>query len=133
MRVIVLMKIAAAELEKTIHPRMVTIINVNKISVPQEIIGRILGFFFLSCITLFVCAAGLSISGLSFSEAVGMSFACLTNLGNLPGLCDPENFLNLPSVGKIFCMAILIVGRLEIFAVLILIAGLIARRNIKEW
>ncbi len=133
MRVIVLMKIAAAELEKTIHPRMVTIINVNKISVPQEIIGRILGFFFLSCITLFVCAAGLSISGLSFSESVGMSFACLTNLGNLPGLCDPENFLNLPSVGKIFCMAILIIGRLEIFAVLILIAGLIARRNIKEW
>ena len=132
-RVIVLLKIAAAELTKTIHPRMMTVINVNKVSVPQEIIGRILGFFFLACVTLFICAAVLSLTGLAFSEAVAMSFACLTNLGTLPGLCEPEHFLNLPVAGKIFCMFILIIGRLEIFAILILVAGLISRRNIKEW
>ena len=133
MRVIVLGKIMTAELTKTIHPRIMTVISVNKITVPQEIIGRILGFFFLSCITLFVCAAGLSLTGLNFSEAVAMSFSCLTNVGTMPGLCDPENFLSLPIAGKFFCMAILIIGRLEIFVILILIAGLISRRNIKEW
>lgn len=133
MRVIVLAKIAAAELIKTIHPRMMTVINVNKVTVAQEIIGRILGFFFLACITLFICAAGLSLTGLNFSEAVAMAFSCLTNVGTLPGLCDPENFLGLPIAGKFFCMAILIVGRLEIFVILIVIAGLISRRNIKEW
>lgn len=133
MRVIVLVRIAAAELTRTIHPRMVTVINVNRLSVPQEIVGRILAFFFLSCLTLFICSAALSLTYLKFSEAVAMSFACLTNLGTLPGFCEPENFLALPIAGKIFCMAILIVGRLEIFAVLILVAGLISRRNIKEW
>ena len=133
MRVIVLAKVAAAELEKTMHPRMMTVINVNKITVPQEIVGRILGFFFLACVTLFICSAVLSLTGLNFSQAVAMSFSCLTNVGNLPGLCEPENFLGLPTAGKIFCMLILIIGRLEIFVILILVAGLISRRNIKEW
>ena len=133
MRVIVLAKIAAAELTKTIHPRMMTVISVNKVTVPKEIIGRILGFFFLESVTLFICAAGLSLTGLTFSEAVAMAFSCLTNVGTLPGLCDSENFLALPIAGKFFCMLILIVGRLEIFVILIVIAGLISRRNIKEW
>ena len=127
MRVIVLAKIAASELEKTMHPRMVTVVKVNKISVPQEIIGRILGFFFLACVTLFTCSAVLSLTGLNFSQAVSMSFACLTNLGTLPGLCEPQNFLMLPLAGKIFCMLILIVGRLEIFVCLM------AQRNAGEW
>ena len=133
MRLIVLVKSMAAELTKTIHPHMVTVINVNKITVPQKIVGRILGFFFLSCITLFVCSAFLSFTYLKFSEAVAMSFACLTNVGTLPGICDPENFLNLPIAAQLFCTLILIVGRLEIFVILILVAGLISRRNIKEW
>lgn len=133
MRAMVLMKLAAAELEKTIHPRMMTVLKVNKVIVPTEIIGRILGFFFLACITLFICAAGLSFTGLNFSEAVAMSFACLTNVGTLPGICDAENFLELPAAGKIFCMAILIIGRLEIFVLLIFIAGLISLRNVEKW
>ena len=133
MRVIVLAKIAAAELEKTIHPRMMTVIKVSNVAVPKKIIGRILGFFFLACITLFICAAVLSFTGLNFSQAVAMSFSCLTNLGTMPGLCEPENFLNLPLAGKIFCMLILIVGRLEIFVILIFVAGLISLRKVKEW
>lgn len=133
MRLLVLVRVAAAELTKTIHPRMMTVIKVNKITVPKEIVGRILGFFFLSCVTIFACAAVLSFTGLTFSEAVAMSFSCLTNVGTLPGLCEPANFLALPIAGKLFCMAILIVGRLEIFVILICIAGLISRRNIKEW
>ena len=132
-RAIVLAKIGAAELTKTIHPRMLTVIKVNRVTVPQEIVGRILGFFFLSCITLFICSAILSLTYLQFSESVAMAFVCLTNLGTLPGVCEPENFLALPPAGKIFCMAMLIIGRIEIFAILIVVAGLISRRNIKEW
>lgn len=133
MRGIVLAKTMAAELTKTMHPRMMTVINVNKISVPHEIVGRILGFLFLVSVTLFVCSAVFSFTGLNFSQAVAMSFSCLTNVGNLPGICTPENFLGLPVAGKIFCMAALITGRLEIFVVLIFVAGIISRRNIKEW
>ncbi len=124
MRFVVLIKIAAAELQKVMHPHMQINIRVNKNSVPTKIVGRILGFFFLASITLFVCAAILSFTGTTFSEGVAISAACLTTIGNLPGICEPANFINLSIAGKIFCAVILIIGRVEIFALLILLAGL---------
>ncbi|MBQ9441880.1 MAG: TrkH family potassium uptake protein [Selenomonadaceae bacterium] len=133
MRVIVLAKVLSEEVKKTMHPHMLTSIRVNKMVVPEKIVGRILGFFFLCCITLFLCAAIFSLLGSNFSEAVAMSAACLTTVGILPGICDPSNFLTLSAAGKIFCMIVLIVGRVEIFALLLIPAGLRFRRKNKRW
>jgi len=123
MRVLILQKTLSAELKKVMHPHMVTNIRVNKISVPNKIVGRILSFFFLSALTVFICAAVFSFSGTSFSAGVAISVSCLTNVGTLPGICEPSNFLHLSTAGKIFCMAVLIVGRFEIFALLIMFAS----------
>lgn len=131
-RLIILIKITAAEVKKTIHPHMMTAIRVGNVPVPMKIAGRILAFFFLSLVTVFICAALLSFTGPTFSEAVSMSVACLSTVGNLPGLCDAENFRALSDLGKIFCMIILIIGRLEIFALLIAVAGIKFRRK-KNW
>ena len=132
-RLIVLIKITAAEIKKTIHPRMMTAIKVGDLPVPMRTVGRILSFFFLALVTMFICAAVLSFTGATFSESVAISIACLSNVGILPGLCDADNFRNLSAVGKIFCMVILIVGRLEIFALLIAIAGLKFKRKKSDW
>ena len=132
-RLIVLVKITAAEVRKTIHPRMMTAIRVGDLPVPMHIVGRILGFFFLALVTMFICAALLSFTGARFSEAVAMSIACLSNVGNLPGLCDADNFRSLSKFGKIFCMMILVIGRLEIFALLIAVAGIKFRRKKSDW
>ena len=132
-RLIVLIKITAAEIKKTIHPRMMTAIRVGDLPVPMRTVGRILSFFFLALVTMFICAAVLSFTGPTFSEAVSMSVACLSTVGNLPGLCDASNFKDLSDFGKIFCMIILVVGRLEIFALLIAIAGIKIRRKKSEW
>ena len=123
MRVLILQKTLSTELKKVMHPHMVTNIRVNKISVPNKIVGRILSFFFLAALTVFICAAVLSFIETTFSEGVAMSVTCLTTVGNLPGICEPQNFLELSAAGKIFCMVILIVGRIEIFALLILLAS----------
>ncbi len=132
-RLIILVKITAAEIKKTIHPRMMTAIRVGDLPVPMRTVGRILCFFFLALVTMFICAAILSFTGETFSESVAMSIACLSNVGNLPGLCDADNFRNLSAFGKIFCMLILIVGRLEIFALLIAVAGIKFRRKKSDW
>ncbi len=132
-RLIVLVKITAAEVKKTLHPRMMTAIRVGDLPVPMRTVGRILGFFFLALVTMFICAAVLSFTGATFSEAVSMSIACLSNVGNLPGLCDADNFRSLAPFGKVFCMLILIVGRLEIFALLIAVAGIKLRRKKSNW
>jgi len=132
-RLIVLMKITAAEIKKTIHPRMMIAIRVGDVPVPIKTVGRILSFFFLAIITMFICATVLSYTGPTFYQAVSMSIACLSTVGNLPGLCEPENFKALSNFGKIFCMIILVVGRLEIFALLIAIAGIKIRRRKSDW
>ena len=132
-RLIVLVKITAAEIRKTIHPRMMTAVRVSNVPVPMQIVARILGYFFLALVTMFICAAVLSLSGETFSAAVSMSVACLSTVGNLPGLCDADNFRNLSAFGKIFCMIILVVGRLEIFALLISLAGIKFRRRKSNW
>lgn len=133
-RLIVLMKITAAEIKKTIHPRMMTVIRVGETPVPMRTVGRILAYFFLALITMFICAAVLSFDkSTTFSESVSMSVACLSTVGNLPGLCDREEFLKLSVFGKIFCSFIMIVGRLEIFALLIAVSGIKIRRKKSDW
>ena len=132
-RLIVLIKITASEIRRAIHPRMMTAIRLGDVPVPMRTVGRILCFFFLALVTMFICAAMLSFTGPTFSQAVAMSIACLSNVGNLPGLCDANNFKNLSEVGKIFCMMILIVGRLEIFALLIAVAGIRIKRRKSNW
>ena len=132
-RLIVLVKITAAEIRKTIHPRMMTAIRVGDTPVPMRIVGRILGYFFLMFVTLFICATILSFAGAKFSEAVAMSVACLSTVGNLPGVCDASNFLALSPFGKIACIVILVVGRLEVFALLIAVASIRIRRRKSDW
>ncbi|MBQ7476451.1 MAG: TrkH family potassium uptake protein [Selenomonadaceae bacterium] len=122
-RVLVLLKTSAVELKKTIHPHMMPSIRVNGSAVPPEIVGRILGFFFLSCLTLFVSSALLSCTDPSFSESVAMSAVCLTNVGIFPQIVEPHDFLALSNVAKIFCAIICVIGRLEIFALLIIFAS----------
>lgn len=132
-RLIVLIKITAAEIRKTIHPRMMTAIKVGDVPVPMRTVGRILGYFFLTVVTMFICAVVLSFAGATFSKAVAMSVACLSTIGTLPGLCDASDFQALSKFGKMFCTVILIVGRLELFALLIAVAGIRFRRKKRDW
>ena len=132
-RLIVLIKITAAEIRKTIHPHMMTAIRVGNTPVPMRIVGRILGYFFLALVTMFICAVVLSFTGPTFSAAVSMSVACLSTVGNLPGLCNASDFIGLSNFGKIFCMMILVVGRLELFVLLIAVAGIRIRRRKSDW
>ena len=124
-RLIILVKVTAAEIKKTIHPRMMIAIRVGNVPVPMHTVGRILAYFFLVLVTMFICAAVLSFDqSTTFSEAVSISVACLSTVGNLPGLCNADDFRWLSAFNKVFCMLILIVGRLEVFALLIAVAGI---------
>lgn len=132
-RLLVLIKIAAVEITRSIHPNMVPSVKVNGAVVPMRVIGRILSYFFLCMLTLFVCSVILSLSGQSFSTSVVMTLACLTGVGVMPGLCDSATFMNLPVIMKLFCALIFIVGRMEIFAFLIVISSIKIRREKTHW
>ena len=132
-RIIVLFKLAAIEVTKTLHPRMITNIKVNGVSVPMKVVGRILTFFFMCTVTLFIFSVILSLSGQPFSKSVAMSLACMTNVGTLPGICETADFMALPAIMKLFCCIILIAGRMEIFAFFILISYVHLRNDSHKW
>ena len=132
-RIIILFKLATIETTKVIHPQMITSIKINHVAVPMKIVGRVLSFFFLCSVTLFIFSVILSLSGQPFSVSVAMSAACLTNVGTLPGICESATFMALPALIKLFCCCILIIGRIEIFAFLILIGLIHFRKEQKPW
>ena len=132
-RVLILFKIAAVDIHKTIHPRMMPSITVNGSVVPIRVVGRILSYFFLCVLTLFVCSVILSLSGQTFSTSVVMTLACLTNVGIMPGLCDSSTFMQLPIIMKLFCALIFVVGRMEIFAFLIVLSSVKFRQEKTHW
>ena len=132
-RILILIKSAAIEIKKTMHPHMLASIRINESAVPNQIVGRILGFFFLGCITIFVSSAILSFLSPQFSDAVAVSVACLTNVGAMPQIVNPHLFLRMSDFAKIFCAVICIVGRIEIFALLIALASLKIKNVKRKW
>ena len=126
-RVMLLFKQGYREVLQLIHPNAVFAIKVNNKALPSKVIGAVWGFFalYVFCFTvihLFLMATGLDVVT-SFSAVT----ACLNNLG--PGLGDVgANFSEINAPAKwALCVAMLL-GRLEIFTLLVVLTPAFWRR-----
>ncbi len=122
MRVMVLVKHGYQQIFHIIHPHAVTTVKLGGKSVPQEILNGIWGFFILY-LGLFVAAAFIMAAmGMDLISAFSSVAACIGNIGPGLGLVGPAaNYLSVPETGKwilIFCM---LLGRLEIYTVILLL------------
>ena len=65
---------------------------------------------------------GFSMMGIEFESAIGLAASSLGNVGPALGDFGPvNNYSNLPSIGKWWCSFLMLIGRLELFTVLILL------------
>jgi trk system potassium uptake protein TrkH len=126
-RVMLLFKQGYREVLRLIHPNAIFAIKVNNKALPAKIVGAVWGFFALyvfcfSIMYLFLMATGLDIVT-SFSAVT----ACLNNLG--PGLGEVgANYSSINSPAKwVLCIAMLL-GRLEIFTLLVVLTPAFWRR-----
>jgi trk system potassium uptake protein TrkH len=126
-RVMLLFKQGYREVLRLIHPNAVFAIKVNNKALPTKVVGAVWGFFALyvfcfSTMHIFLMATGLDVVT-SFSAVT----ACLNNLG--PGLGDVgANFGDINSASKwVLCVAMLL-GRLEIFTLLVVLTPAFWRR-----
>ncbi len=120
-RHILLLKSSALEFKRMIHPRAVIPVRYNKKTVPEEIIHLVLAFFMFYMLTFFFGTFIMTWVGLDFSSAVGSTIATLGNIG--PGIGDVgpvENYSEIPAIGKWFLSFLMLLGRLELFTVLII-------------
>lgn len=120
-RHIILLKSSILELKKQLHPSAVILIKFNKKAVSRDITFNILAFIMIY-ITIF--AFGFIIMaflGVDFNTAIGSVATSLGNIGPGIGTVGPvDNFAHIPSAGKWFLSFLMLLGRLELFTVLIL-------------
>ena len=110
------------QLKKLIHPRGIFPIKYNQAEISNSFVYSIISFIFLYFFIFFILAALLSLDGLDFVTALSGSASAISNVG--PGLGDvigPNgNFSGLPNFSKFSLSLGMLLGRLELFAVLVL-------------
>jgi trk system potassium uptake protein TrkH len=120
-RTLILAKVSGNEFKRIIHPNAVLPVKVNKQVVSPNMVSGVLSFFFIYLMiiawgTLFMMALGVD-----FTEAMGAVISSIGNMGNGIGLMGPAHSWNfLPDAGKWFLAFLMLIGRLELFTILIL-------------
>lgn len=110
------------EFKRTLHPNAILPVRYNGKAVPKEIIFNILAFFILYMLAWIIGACGLAALGLDFKTALGGAASSLGNVGPAFGDLSPvNNYDSLPAAGKWWCSFLMLIGRLELFTVLILL------------
>ena len=110
------------QLLKIIYPRAIINLKYNNDIVQDKLIASIISFIYLYIIIFFVISALLTLTGLNFITAVSGAASSISNVG--PGLGNEigpnSNYANLPAISKWILSAGMILGRLEIFAILVI-------------
>lgn len=120
-RVLLLLKQTGMELRKHLHPRAVMLARIGQHVVREDVLANVIGFVILY---LLLCLAGvliLATMGIDLLTAMGAAFATVGNIG--PGLgqvgaTDNFGWMSSPSLGVLTFL--MLVGRLEIYTVLLL-------------
>jgi trk system potassium uptake protein TrkH len=119
-RHLLIIKNGFLEFKRILHPSAIVPVRYNNKSVPSGIIYNILGFFIIYMLSFMVGALGFSMFGLDFQSALGVSASSLGNVGPSIGDYGPMGtFSQMPVLAKWWASFLMLVGRLELFTVLI--------------
>jgi len=120
-RVALLFKNSSLELKRLIHPNAVLPVRFNKKAVDPQIITNVLAFVSFYLLTVVASMVVMSSLGYDLNTSIGAVAATLGNIGPGIGEVGPvSNFSHIPAFGKWFLSFLMLIGRLEIFTVLIL-------------
>jgi trk system potassium uptake protein len=121
-RVVVVIKYCYYEFKKIIHPNAVVPVRYNGHLVGEDVITKILAFVMLYLLTIAFGVLVLSLSGMPFLESIGGLITCLGGVGPGLGAVGPAgNFSAVPEFSKWFLSFIMLLGRLELFTVLVIL------------
>jgi trk system potassium uptake protein len=120
-RVLLILKHGFLELRKHLHPRAVMVTKVGGVAVPEHVMLNVLAFMILYVGLFGLGTLLMAGTGLSFASAAGAAATAISNVG--PGLDQvgpTDHFGFLPWQAQITLVFLMLVGRLEIYTVLIL-------------
>ncbi len=128
-RILLLVKNSLLEMKRSIHPQAIIPVKYNKKSVSQQLIFNVMAFFLIYFIIFSVGTIILSLFGYDFQTSIGAAIATLGNIG--PGIGDVgpvDNYSFFAQPAKWVLSFLMLLGRLELFTILIVISPAFWRR-----
>lgn len=120
-RITLLLKNSYQELKRIIHPNAIIPVRINGKSVPPQIISNILAFVVFYMLISIGSTIVIASLGYDVESSLGAVAATLGNIGPGIGRVGPiENYAHIPDFGKWFLSFLMLIGRLELFTVIVL-------------
>ena len=120
-RIHIIFKNIYYEFKRVMHPKAIRPVRMNKRIISENTLSNIYVFISIFIITLIVSTIILMATGLSTSEAFGCSIASIANVGPALGDFGPAGtYAALPDLAKWYLSILMLIGRLELFTILIL-------------
>ena len=120
MRVLVLIKQAGHEIFRIVHPKSVRPIKIGQRILNEKIMQAIWGFFAVYIVVFVALTLSMMLAGLDQVSAFSAVAATINNLG--PGLgIVSATFVSLSATAKLLAVAAMLLGRLEIFTLLVIL------------
>ncbi|MAO07975.1 MAG: potassium transporter [Alteromonas sp.] len=121
-RHLIMIKNGILEFKRTLHPNAILPVRYNNKSVQQPIVFNVLAFFILYMLSFIIGVLVFSWLGLDFETSLGGAASTLGNVGPALGSLSPvDNYGALPAAAKWWSSFLMLIGRLELFTVLILL------------
>jgi trk system potassium uptake protein TrkH len=121
LRIVLVLKNGAMEMRRLIHPSAVIPLRLNRTAVSPDILNNVFAFVSLYLITVIIGVIVMAFLGYDLVTSFGAVAATLGNIGPGIGHVGPvENYAHIPAFGKWFLSFLMLIGRLELFTVLIL-------------
>ncbi len=122
-RYLILVKSASRQISKLIHPKAVIPVRLGRDVIPDELVESVQSFFFLYFGLLLFCTLIITAMGIDLLSAISAVAACLGNIGPGFGIVGPaSNFSAIPAAGKLLLTICMLVGRLEIYTILVFLS-----------
>lgn len=129
-RHMLMIKSGFLEFKRALHPNAIIQARYNNKTVSDSIAYNILGFFILYMLSFIIGAVVFGSLGINFESAVGLSASTLGNVGPALGDFGPSStYAALPQSGRLWATFLMLLGRLELFTVLIILTPFFWRKT----
>lgn len=120
-RHVVMIKNSFLEMKRILHPNAILPVRLNNNAVRQDVTHHVLAFIIIYLSIFVFGALAVSLTGVDFDTTVGAVATSLGNIGPGLGSVGPvDNFAHLPFLTKWMLAGLMLLGRLELFTILIL-------------
>jgi trk system potassium uptake protein TrkH len=120
-RLSIILKNGVTEFQRRIHPNAIIPVKLNEKAVPQQTINNIMAFLIFYVFIIAITVVVFCACGVAFDEAIGSAVSAMGNVGISIGQFGPSGtYASFPILAKWVMSIVMLIGRLEIFTVLLL-------------